>query len=355
MKRIGYIYEKIIERQNLMDATLALSKTKKSKRSREILKKNAVQIVDELLQNPHPDGKYKTFKHREGQKVRQIFEPSLRDQILAKAIVNVLIPIIRKKEYFHSYAAMKGKGPLLARNAVERYVRKKGARWFCKLDIVHCFPSFPLHLVLETYDHLFKDKKARDLIIEDMKSYTNFIGTENGLALGQNTSQEWSNLVLTYACYKAKQEIGVLGLVEYLDDFVLIGKSKKELTAKRDAFKALLRSWGFQLHDERDAVRPIQYIDKKGRKRGEAIDFCGYRIYRGFSTIRRFLYKKIRRCILRMKSKEPNATRAKRFLSYLGSLIHSASSKVMTLYGVTEEFIQMAKQIMKGEIKPCSC
>lgn len=354
MKRKGFIKEKILDRRNITLAAFGLSKTKKSKKTREYIKENLNSIVDGIIANPHFDGKYKRFYRKEGDKVREIFEPSLNDQILGNAIRNVLIPLIRPREYFHSYAAMKGKGPLLARNAVARYCRKKWARWYCKLDIVKCFPSFPLNLVLEVYDHLFKDKFARELIEEDLKAYTNFIQSDKGLALGQGTSQEWANLVLTFACYYAKQKTGLRALVEYMDDFVLIGQSKKDLTKQRDMFKEILREFGFELHNERDSIRPLEYIDKSGKRRGEAIDFCGYRIYKKRSTIRRRLFKKIRRCVIRCRDKPQNASRARRFLSYLGYLIHSESRNFRSKYGICDSFIERMKSIVKGDLKPCN-
>lgn len=353
MKRKGYIYEKILSRHNLTLSAFGLSKTKKSKTVREYIKNNQKAIVDEIINDPHFNGLYTSFYRKEGDKIRQIFEPSLKDQILGNAIRNVLIPLIRPREYFHSYAAMKGKGPLLARNAVARYARKKWARWHCKLDIVRCFPTFPLDLVMETYDHLFKDKKARQLIAEDLKAYTDFIKSDKGLALGQGTSQEWCNLVLTFACYYAKQKTGIRALVEYMDDFVLIGSSKKELTRQRDQFKEILLKFGFELHDEKDSVRPLQYIDKTGRTRGECIDFCGYRIYKKVSTIRRRLFKRIRRCVIRCRDKPPILSRARRFLSYLGYIQHSESRNFVAKYGICDALINRMKEIVKGETKPC--
>ena len=354
MKRTGYIYEMITDRKNITMAAFNLSKSKKSKATREYLKKNMAKVVDSIIENPHFDGKFKRFFHKEGEKVREIFEPSLHDQILDEAIRIVIIPLVRPREYFHSYAAIKGKGPLRARNAVFRYVRKKWARWFRKLDIVKCFPTFPIDLVLKTYDHVFKDKKARELIVEDLTAYTNFVGTENGLALGQPTSQEWTNLALTFACYEAKQKIGIKALIENMDDFVLIGSSKRELKKKGEAFKELLHQYGFKLHDEKDSIRPIEYVDKDGNRHGEGIDFCGYRIYKNCSTIRRRLFKKIRRCVIRCRDKPPCQKRARRFLSYLGYIIHSESRNFRSKYGICDSFINSMKGIVKGEPTPCN-
>lgn len=354
MKRKGHIHEKIISRGTLYQSAIGLSKTKKSKKAREFIRENANAIVDDILKNPHPDGKYKRFFRKEGEKLREIFEPSIRDQIIGNAIRLVIVPLIRPRQYFHSYAAIKGKGPLMARNAVARYIRKRWARWYCKIDIVKCFPSFPLDLVMNVYDHMFKDKKARELILEDLHSYTNFVESENGLALGQGTSQEWCNLALTFACYIAKQKIGIRGLVEYMDDFVLIGSSKKELTRQREEFKKVLHHFGFTLHDEKDSVRPLEYIDKNGQRHGEGIDFCGYRIYKKCSTIRRRLFVKIRRCVLRCKLKPPNIDRAKRFLSYLGYIQHSESRNFVAKYEILPPLIDSMKSILKGEQKPCN-
>lgn len=355
MKRKGYIYEKIICRENLEAAINELAKRKASKSLRERLARERDSLIEDILANPHPSGEFRRFRRKEGRKMRTIYEPSLRDQIISKAIVQVIVPYVRPREYFHSYAAIKGKGPILARNAVARYLRKDWARWFCKIDIIKCFQTFPHPLVLRAYDKVFKDKKARALIEEDLKAYSTFAGTEDGLALGEPTSQEWCNLALTFACYVAKQELGIPGLVEYMDDFVLIGRSKRELTKQRDAFRGVLMAMGFRLHDESDDVKPIEYIDKGGKRRGEAVDFCGYRIYRDLSTLRRSLYRKIRRCVIRLNAKPPEQRRAMRFFSYLGFLLHSASRKVFEIYKITEQFIERAKLALKGEpsCRPC--
>lgn len=355
MKRKGYIYEKIICRENLEAAINELAKRKASRSLRERLARERDSLIEDILANPHPSGEFRRFRRKEGRKMRTIYEPSLRDQIISKAIVQVIVPYVRPREYFHSYAAIKGKGPILARNAVARYLRKDWARWFCKIDVVRCFPTFPHRLVLSCYDRIFKDPKVRELIVEDLQAYSRFAGTEDGLALGEVTSQEWCNLAMTFACFRAKQEAKVPGLVEYMDDFVLIGRSKRELTKQRDAFRAILASMGFRLHDELDDVKPLEYVDKRGKRRGEAVDICGYRVYKRLSTLRRNLYKKIRRCIIRMKARKPDERRAKRFFSFYGFLLHSASRKVFEIYGITEQFIERAKAALKGENTCKSC
>ncbi|MBQ7244122.1 MAG: hypothetical protein IJS52_07970 [Bacilli bacterium] len=355
MRRVGDIHEKAFDKANILAAIDSLSKSKASKEAREYLKKNRESLAEDVLANPHFDGRFRRFKRKEGQKVRDVFEPSIHDQIIAKAIVRVIIPILRPREYFHSYAAMAGKGPILARNAVARYLKRDWARWFCKIDVVRCFPTFPHRLVLSCYDRIFKDPKVRELIVEDLQAYSRFAGTEDGLALGEVTSQEWCNLAMTFACFRAKQEAKVPGLVEYMDDFVLVGRSKRELTKQRDAFRAILASMGFRLHDELDDVKPLEYVDKRGKRRGEAVDICGYRVYKRLSTLRRSLYKKIRRCIIRMKARKPDERRAKRFFSFYGFLLHSASRKVFEIYGITEQFIERAKAALKGENTCKSC
>ena len=116
MKRLGYIIEQIVDRDNMNDAFDRVMKGRKRKRShagRRIIR-NRDLIIDALIDRIECDmyniRGYKEFEVVEHGKVRQIQSVPLEDRIALHAIMSVVGKHIKKRLIRDTYAAIPGRG-----------------------------------------------------------------------------------------------------------------------------------------------------------------------------------------------------------------------------------------------------
>lgn len=339
-KRYGYIYEKAFNRKAAGAAIDEMVRRKRSKPLRAYLAKHREELIDEVLANPHHDGRAHCFTVNECGKPRPITDPCIHDQIIGRMIRNAMSPYVRKVLDPHTYASVKGRGPLKAMRDVYRVVREKKPRWFTKDDVVKCFPRFVHAFALKAYDWKFKDPKLRATLVE-------WLNAIEGLTLGDPRSQEFCNFCFTLVIAYCRHVLKVLDIFVYMDDFLLVARSKREATRCRDGLEAYLKNEGFDAHVERSHAKPLEYEDRHGKLKGEAIDFCGYRIYRNAVALRKSLWKRVRRSIIRVK-RDPTPKRLRRFFSYWGYIKHSSHYLIAKKYGLTPAFIEGLKGKTKG-------
>ena len=146
--------------------------------------------------------------------------------------------------------------------------------------------------------------------------------TPNGIPLGNYTSQSLSNLYLTPLDRYIKQDLQIEYYVRYADDFIIIGKNKRKLNRAIPLIIDFLKN-ELKL-DTHENVIVYSIYDK-------SIDFCGYKHYKEFTTIRKRNWKKARR----MLTRKLILIRAKRLMAYLGYILHSNS------YNIQHRFINL--------------
>jgi len=91
VKRIGNLYERVFDRANVVQAVYAVcEKKKKTPLIRRVLA-NAEWYVDEVLQHPYIRGDYRTGIAADSAsgKVRNILKPSIHDQIIHHAVIQI--------------------------------------------------------------------------------------------------------------------------------------------------------------------------------------------------------------------------------------------------------------------------
>lgn len=341
MKRIGNLYEDVVSYDNIRKAMLDASKTKRSqKRVQEVLR-NSDFYAAIIRDNFHISGIYKEKVHiDESSGKTRILEipPYFPDQIIHHALVDVTYPYIRKKYINQTCCSVKGRGTLYASMIVRKYIRS-GARYFVKFDIKKYFPNIDHEILKELLRKIIKDKKVLELYDEIIDS------VRCGIPIGNYTSQPLANLYLTPLDRFIKETLKVRYYVRYMDDFIIMGENKKKLCRLIEPIKEYIRdNLKLKTHDN-EHVDTISYLDKKGKRHGSPIDFCGFRHYADHSTIRRRIYKRLRRSLLR-QSARPSVQRAKRLMCYYGYLKHSDSSIAERR---ASEAIAVSKKLLKKE------
>ena len=315
MKRYGNIYEKVTNLTNIEMAFYeSLNNSKKRKRKDIQYKLENIDVFAKKIQNNfHISGKYTTkiMNDRNTGKVRELLVPRyFPDQIIHHALTRQTLPYINKKIMHECCCSIKGRGTLYGSMLVRKALKNKGVKYYVQFDIKKYFPNVNQDILVKQLENIFKDKQIIDLYKEIIYS------VPNGIPLGNYTSQSLSNLYLTPLDRYIKQTLRIKYYVRYADDFVIIGKNKRELNKAIPLIANFLKNeLKLEIHEN---VKVYSIYDRP-------IDFCGYKHYKEFTTIRKRNWKKARRMLLR----ETNLTRAKRLMAYLGYIIHSSSYNII--------------------------
>lgn len=315
MKRYGNIYERVTNLTNIEMAFYeSLNNSKKRKRKDIQYKLENIDVFAKKIQNNfHISGKYTTkiMNDRNTGKVRELLVPRyFPDQIIHHALTRQTLPYINKKIMHECCCSIKGRGTLYGSMLVRKALKNKGVKYYAQFDIKKYFPNVNQDILVKQLENIFKDKQIIDLYKEIIYS------VPNGIPLGNYTSQSLSNLYLTPLDRYIKQTLRIKYYVRYADDFVIIGKNKRELNKAIPLITIFLKNeLKLEIHEN---VKVYSIYERP-------IDFCGYKHYKEFTTIRKRNWKKTRRMLLR----ETNLTRAKRLMAYLGYIIHSSSYNII--------------------------
>lgn len=243
MKRVGYLYHKIYDKENINKAIINASKGKRHKRAVKWVLKNQDRCVEDLhrvLKNKQ----YKANKYFESHikdgisgKARVIYKPKFYpDQVIHWCLMLVIEEYLARGLYKYSCASIPRRGTLYAKRAVERWVRKdfKNTKYCLKIDIKKYYPSVDKDKLKMMFRKIIKDKNTLWLIDEIVDSH------HTGLPIGNYTSQWFANFYLQEIDHYIKQELKIKYYIRYMDDMCMFGPNKKKLhKAKRDLDKKL--------------------------------------------------------------------------------------------------------------------
>lgn len=262
MKRIGNLFEKIIDRDNLLLAYKKASKGKAQKRAVQeytsALEENISFLYKGLVNFDFPIGDYHYFKIFDP-KERLISAVSFPERVLHHAIMNVCTPYFESFLIYDSYANCIGKGQLAAIKRAQKYAHEY--KWFLKCDIKKYFDSIPHDKMYELLESKFKDVKLLFWFKKIIHSYS--VKPNTGLPIGNLSSQFFANL------YLDKIDRLYSPFVRYMDDFVFWSNDKDQLKELLKNLRCIL------LNDLSLELKENSYINQT--KFG--MDFLGMRIF----------------------------------------------------------------------------
>lgn len=231
-KTIRNEYDKQLTYDNLMRAH-KLSKRGKGYR-KEVILFNIKQ--EEYILWLYQKLKTGTYKHK-GYTAFYITEPKLRkiekskyiDRIVHRFVVdNFLIPYFVPTFISTSYACIKMKGMHKACLDLQRAMKYCSRIWneyyILKMDIRKYFQNIDKNILYEILARKIKDKKLLWLIKEILYSNKG----EKNLPIGNYTSQMFANIYLNELDQYIKHHLHCRYLFRYMDDIVILAKSKKE-------------------------------------------------------------------------------------------------------------------------------
>jgi len=298
MKTYKNLYEKIISFGNLF---LAWRKARKGKTKKDYVIEFEKDLIENLLKL-HEELKNQTYEPKPLQnfilrdpKTRKISKSDFKDRIVHHALVRVIEPIFDKGFIYDSCANRKGKGNLFALKRFDKFKRKvtengktKGlfnnnlVKGYClKADIRHYFQEVNHSILLKIISRKIKDEKVIWLIRQILENFNNKI---KGMPLGNLTSQFFANVYLNELDYFVKHKLKAKYYLRYVDDFVILHKSKlqlKEWKMKIDKF--LDSELNLELHPDKSKVIPLS----------KGIDFVGFRDFYYFKLLRTRNIRKI--------------------------------------------------------------
>lgn len=230
MKRIGYLYEKVISIDNIELAIIKASKGKTKRKAVNKILDNLdyyVKKINNMLKNktyiPSPYIE-KTIKER--LKERIIYKPRFYpDQCIHWALMLQLEKILMNKMYYWNCASIKERGLNHAFKYIKRILKadNKNTKYCLKLDVKKFYPSIDKNILKNKFRKIIKDKDLLWLIDKIIDS------NEKGLPIGNYTSQWFANFYLTNLDNYIKQELKVKYYTRYMDDMILFSSNKKEL------------------------------------------------------------------------------------------------------------------------------
>lgn len=343
MKRKGNIYKSIVEKENIKFAILNAARRKMKRNNVQKVMNNIDKYVDNiqnmLINKSYTPSPYQEVKIQDGvrKKERIIFKPCFYpDQIVHWSLMLQIEEILKKGLYDYCCASIRGRGLLYG----VKYIRKiivrdrKNTKYCLKLDIKKFYPSINKEILKKKFRKVIKCGDTLDLIDLIIDS------SKSGVPIGNYTSQWFANFYLQDLDHYIKEKLKVPYYIRYMDDMVLFHRNKKELHKIRIAIQDFLNKEDLKLKENWQLFK----LDSR------PLDFLGYRFYRGYTTLRRANFLRIKRRVKRVfKKQKINYEDASAIISYCGWLKHCNSYNYRQKYIRPYISIKKCKEIVSNE------
>jgi len=322
------MYNKLCSFQNIL---LAYTKAKKGKTKKRYVKRfeddviNKIKLLKEELKfftyTPH---RLKVFILRDP-KTRKISKSAFRDRVVHHALCNLIVPIFEKSFIYDSHANQIEKGTHKALERFDKFKRKVSKNntkecFVLKADIKHYFENVDHEILLDIISKKIKDEKVFWLI---KKILTNLPANKfkrghisKGMPLGNLTSQFFANVYLNELDYFVKHKLKAKYYIRYVDDFVILHSSKKQLENWKGQINNFLRlKLKIELHKDKSKVLSLE----------EGINFLGFRNFYYHKLLRKSNMNNFEKKFneLKMMYKEGLITREKAVESFEGWLTYA--------------------------------
>lgn len=320
MKRRGYIYEKIYDTDNLIEAHKQARKGKSTKRSVRYTDEHIDQRIKELqymlANETYVVSKYETEIIFDKTKERKLLKlPYYPDRIIQWAIMLQIEEDFVKRIPHFSCASIKGRGIKHAFNLTQQYLRedKEGTQYCLKMDISKFYDNVDREILKKRLRRIFKDAKLLRLLDQIIDSPPG----DKGIPIGSYLSQYFANYYLADFDHWLKETLGVKYCVRYMDDVVIMSNSKEQLHEWRKLIEEYLRQ-ELNLTLKRNwQVFPVE---------ARGIDFVGYRFYHDKTRIRKRTAKAIFKKMYHIwKVRRIMPSDVHMYYSYMGTVWRSKS------------------------------
>lgn len=200
---------------------------------------------------------------------KPVFYP---DQCVHHLLIDLVYDRLLKRLDPYAIASIRGRGIHFGYKAIARWLRKdyKGTKYCLKCDIKKCYDNIRPQYVVASFEKFVKDKKYLDLL--KTVSYS-----MNSLPLGNYTSAWFENLLMLEMDSAIRQADGVNYYLRYVDDFIVLSGSKRNLRKVLNIIKEMLGRISLKLKGNWQIFK----VSDRG------IDMLGYRFFYKFMLLRK--------------------------------------------------------------------
>lgn len=283
LKKLDYIY--------FYEAHLRAVKNKRHKDEVILfeidLETNLSNLVESIKNDTYRIGKYREFVIYEPKK-RIIRSLPYKDRVVHQWYVEEFIkPYFLPRFISDTCACIENRGTHYAANKIQKYMRimkrNNGNYYILKCDIKKYFYSIDKNILM----NIMKKKISDEFLLNFTKKLI-FDGTGDiGIPIGNYTSQYFANIYLNELDHYVKETLKIKYYVRYMDDFILLLKTKEEAKEILDKIKIFLENnLNLELNE-----KTKYYPNKLG------CNFCGFVIYETHMMLRKRSKKHIKKKI----------------------------------------------------------
>ncbi len=324
MKRIGYLFEKVCDLENIRLAEINAGAGKGSRKEvaqfRANLEQNLSDLREELVNKTYHTSAYTCFIKHEP-KERVIFKLPYRDRVVQWAIMQVLVPIWTPIFTRDTYACIKGRGvhSLLRRLRKDLQNDPDGTIFCYKIDIRKFYPSITHSILKEVIRKRIKDPDLLWLLDD-------IIDSADGVPIGNYISQYFANLYLAELDHIAKEQWHIKYYYRYADDIVILSDSKEFLHGIHSKMVQYIAE-----HRRLELKQNYQIFPVEAR----GIDFVGYVVRHEYCLARKRNKKALCKIVAKLRKKGlTNEEIRLRVASRLGFIVHADSKHLIEILGV---------------------
>ena len=248
----------------------------------EYLEYNLITLMEEIRTNNYKLSNYSSFVIYEPKK-RIIRKLPFRDRIVHQWYVEEFIkPVFLNRFINDTYACIENRGTHKAIKKLQYYMRimyhKYKDYYILKMDISKFFDNIDKDILFRIMKKYFHDSKLIDftykMIYENNESSTM-------IPIGNYTSQYFANIYLHELDIFLKVRKSVKYYIRYLDDFVILVKTKEEA---RNLFNEISCFLNDKLNLKLNP-KSCYFPSNKG------VMFCGFKIYEDHILLSRKILK----------------------------------------------------------------
>lgn len=279
---------------------------------------NLSRLRAALLAGEYHPGEPRTFMVYEP-KAREITAMPFIDRIAQHALCNVVEPIFDSAFLPQSNACRKGRGThraaIWVQAMLRRVLRDGGEPWVLKTDFSRYFASIDRATLHREYRRKIACGRTLDLLRRMVPEHG------CGLPIGNLTSQLSANIYGHVFDQWLVHHVGVTSFARYMDDVVVIGRSREAMSLLRMQCESFVRA-ELGLRFSRWSVQPWQ----------RGVNFCGYRIWPTHKLLRRSSVTRAKRAL--SKFDPGSEDRAKFLAAWRGHAQWADSFHLLNYLGV---------------------
>lgn len=347
--KIKNVFDQIFSMENLYGALEDASRGRRYKRDVLYANLNSWEMLDEIRQEiyggTYSIDEYFIFYVYEPKK-RMIMSIRFKHRIVQWAIYRVLNPMLVKGYIRDTYGCIPERGNLRAMQRLKYWLEqadrngKKKQWYYLKLDISKYFYRISHRVLKEILAKKIKDRRLLNVLYAIIDCRHTPFGLppgkgpgdvpmeerlyDVGMPVGNLMSQMFANVCLDVLDQFCKRELGIHRYIRCMDDVIILDDNKKQLREWKDRIGAFLNEKLELQLNQKTCIRPVN----------QGIEFVGYRIWPGRVVVRKSTTLRIKRKLkgIRMQYAECRITlacAASVFVSYIGMLMHTDSSKLI--------------------------